>query len=57
LSAPAPHPPVWRGRTVVWLGGGGGLLAEDVAAAVALAAFCWGLLLYDVEIFLWGGNR
>jgi hypothetical protein len=36
---------------------GGGLQAEDIAAAVGLAAYCRGLLLYDVKIFLWEGNR
>ncbi len=37
--------------------GGGGLPAEDVVAVVALAAYWRGPLLYDMEIFVCGGNR
>jgi hypothetical protein len=36
--------------------GGGGLPAEDIAAALALAAYCRGPLRYDVKIFFVRGR-
>jgi hypothetical protein len=36
--------------------GGLGLPGEDVVVAVGLAAYCRGLLLYDVKFYLCGGQ-